>query len=116
MVIFNNRNLQALFPRDSVPAIELLKGTIWLELNAKLCIKEIQESINAIDFQGGGKWDQIEESNGYEIPCKSLTVCTRETPKQVLLQAVKTKMKCSIMLHFIRVYTICKGKNDVLTK
>ena len=29
----------------------------------------------------------------------------------VLLQAVKTQMKCSIMLHFIRVYTVCEGKN-----
>ena len=34
----------------------------------------------------------------------------------VLLQTVKTKMKCSIMLHFIRVYTICKGKKDLQTK
>ena len=85
VVIFNNRNLQALFPRDSVPAIELLKGSTWLELNAKLCINEIQESIDAIDFQGGGKWDRIEESNGYEIPCKSLTLCFPETPTRVLL-------------------------------
>ena len=30
--------------------------------------------------------------------------------KRVLLQAVKTLIKCSIMLHFIRVYTVCKGK------
>ena len=34
----------------------------------------------------------------------------RETPKEVLLQTVKTQMKCSIMLHFIGVYTVCKGK------
>ena len=39
-----------------------------------------------------------------------LTLCIRETPKRVLLQTVKTQMKCSIMLHFIRVYTVCKGK------
>ena len=25
-------------------------------------------------------------------------------------------MKCSIMLHFIRVYTVCKGKKDIQTK
>ena len=24
-------------------------------------------------------------------------------------------MKCSIMLHFIRVYTVCEGKNDLQT-
>ena len=39
-----------------------------------------------------------------------------ETPKRVLLQTVKTQMKCSIMLHFIRVYTVCKAKNDFQTK
>ena len=37
-------------------------------------------------------------------------------PKQVLLQTVKTQMKCSIMLHFIRVYTVCKGKKVLRTK
>ena len=37
-----------------------------------------------------------------------LTLCILETPKQVLLQTVK----CSIMLHFIRVYTVCKGEKD----
>ena len=39
-----------------------------------------------------------------------LTLCIRETPKHVLLQTVKTQMKCSIMLHLIRVYTVCKGE------
>ena len=38
------------------------------------------------------------------------TLCIQEPPKQVLLQSVKTLMKCNIMLHFIRVYTVCKGK------
>ena len=33
---------------------------------------------------------------------KLLTLCIQETPKQVLLQTVKTQMKCRIMLHFIR--------------
>ena len=45
-----------------------------------------------------------------------LTLCIREIPKRVLLQTVKTQIKCSIMLHFIRVYTVCKGKNDFQTK
>ena len=36
-----------------------------------------------------------------------LTLCILETPKRVLWQAVKTQMKCSIMLHFIRVFTVC---------
>ena len=45
----------------------------------------------------------------------SLTLCIRETPKWVLLQTVKTHMKCS-MLHFIRVYTVCKGIKDFQTK
>ena len=37
-----------------------------------------------------------------------LTLCIRETPK-----TVKTQMKCSIMLHFIRAYTVCKGKKGL---
>ena len=40
--------------------------------------------------------------------------CILETPKQVLWQTVKTQMKCSIMLHFIRVYTFCYGQNKLL--
>ena len=35
-----------------------------------------------------------------------LTLCFWETPKRVCLQTVKTHVKCSIMLHFIRVYTV----------
>ena len=45
-----------------------------------------------------------------------ITLCIRETPKGVLLHTVKTQMKCSKMLHFIRVYTVCKGKKDLQTK
>ena len=30
-----------------------------------------------------------------------------ETPKQVLLLTVKTQMKCHIIQHFIRMYTVC---------
>ena len=40
----------------------------------------------------------------------------RETPKRVLLQTVKTQMKCRIMRHFIRVYPVCKGRKDLQTK
>ena len=45
-----------------------------------------------------------------------VTLCIRETPKQVLLQTVKTRMKCHILQHFIRVYTVCQGKKDLHTK
>ena len=34
-------------------------------------------------------------------------------PKRVLLQTVNTQIKCSMMLHFIRVFTVCKGKTDL---
>ena len=47
---------------------------------------------------------------------KCLTFCIGETPKRVLSQTVKTKMKFSIMLHFIWVYTVCKGRKDFQTK
>ena len=46
----------------------------------------------------------------------TLTLCIRETPKRVLLQTVKTQMKCSKMLHFIRVCTVCNGKKGLQTK
>ena len=39
-----------------------------------------------------------------------LTFCILETTKRVLLQTVKSQMKCPIMWHFIRVYTVCLGK------
>ena len=44
------------------------------------------------------------------------TICILETPKRVLLQTAKTQMKCSMMLHFIRGYTVHKGKKDFQTK
>ena len=43
-------------------------------------------------------------------------LCIRETSKGVHLQTVKTQMKCSRMLHFTRVYSVCKGKTDLQTK
>ena len=45
-----------------------------------------------------------------------LTLCIRETPKQVLLQTVKHPDECGIMLHFIKVHTVWKGKKDLQTK
>ena len=45
-----------------------------------------------------------------------LTLCIPEPHNGVLLKTVKTQMKCSIMLHFIWVYTVCKGKKDLQTK
>ena len=36
-----------------------------------------------------------------------------ETPKRVLWQTVKTQMKCSITLHFIRVCTVRLDENIV---
>ena len=41
-----------------------------------------------------------------------LTLYIGVTPKQALSQTVYTQMKCLIMLHFIRVNTVCKGKQD----
>ena len=38
------------------------------------------------------------------------------TPKSVLWQTVNAQMKCRIMLHFIRVYTVCRDKNDLQRK
>ena len=38
------------------------------------------------------------------------------TPKRVSSQTVKTQMKCSIMLHFIRVCTVCSDKINLQRK
>ena len=46
---------------------------------------------------------------------KFLPFVFEETPRLVLLQTSKTQMKCSIMLHFIRVLTVCKAKKDIQT-
>ena len=42
----------------------------------------------------------------YQLNICLLALCILETPKRVLWQTVKTQMKCSIMLHFIRVCTV----------
>ena len=42
-----------------------------------------------------------------------LALCRLETPKCVLLQTVKTQMKCHIMWHFIRVCTVCQDKTNL---
>ena len=39
-----------------------------------------------------------------------------ETPKRILLKTVKTRVKYIVMRHFIRVYTVRQGKNDLQTK
>ena len=41
-----------------------------------------------------------------------ITFCIRETPKRVLIQTVKAKMKCK--LHFIRLYTACKDTRKTI--
>ena len=39
-----------------------------------------------------------------------LTFCVWETPQRAVLQIVKIQMRCTIILHFIRVFSVCKGK------
>ena len=45
----------------------------------------------------------------------SYSLCRHETPNRILLNPVKTQMKCCMMRYFIRVYTVCKGKKDLQT-
>ena len=49
-------------------------------------------------------------------PSCHLNICTLENSKQVLWQTVKTKMKCSIMLHFIRVLVHYLTRQNQSTK
>ena len=64
--------------------------------------------------------DRVSDDIHYQMKIMNtvipLTLCNRQFPKPVLLQTVKTQMKCSRMLHFIRVYTVCEGKKDLQTK
>ena len=46
-------------------------------------------------------------SGRYKHHTYPITLSIMETPKQILWQTVKTQMKCSIMLHFIRVCAVC---------
>ena len=50
-----------------------------------------------------------EEESWYQIQSKFsvLTFCILASTKWVIWQTVQTQMKCSIMLHFIRVCTVC---------
>ena len=51
-----------------------------------------------------------EFKNNPETFTHGLTCVFGKTPKRVVLQTGKTQMKCSLVLHFISVYTVCKGK------
>ena len=46
--------------------------------------------------------------------CHILTLCILKTPKWVLWHTMKTQMKCSIILHFIRVSLFDKIKKKPL--
>ena len=56
------------------------------------------------------------ESNQTKQQMRTLTLCTWEAPKGVLLQTVKSQMKCSMMLNFIWDITVCKGKKVLRQK
>ena len=79
------------------------------------------DSIGVLDCRLPGveiifpEYTKIERYAKTSLAC-SLNLCIGETPKKVLLQTVKTQMKCRLVWHFIRVYTVCKGKKDLQTK
>ena len=52
----------------------------------------------------------IEES---QVSMSTLNLCILETLKHLLWQTAKTQMKCSRMLHFIRVCIVCLDKKDL---
>ena len=52
-------------------------------------------------------WILFYTSALYYLFSSGLTICILETPKRVFLQTVGTQMKCSILLHFFRVSTVC---------
>ena len=52
----------------------------------------------------------------FHFACAYLTHSILVTPKYTLWQTVKIRMKCCIMRHFIRVYTVCQAKNSLQRK
>ena len=66
--------------------------SLYYKLPQTFCIKQYPE--------------QKQKSNIDIFIIEKLTFCIWETPKWVLLQTMKTQMKCDMMWHIIRVYTI----------
>ena len=69
----------------------------------------LQDRTLCVSYTATLKMESTNVANGAFISLE-LTLCIRDTPKHILLKTMKNQMKCSIMLHFIRVYTVCKGK------
>ena len=74
----------------------------------KKTLKEINidDSIIFVTYPGRILWIVFSHVNVL-LAHLVLTFCIRKAPQWVLLQIVKTQMKCRIMRHFIRVYTVC---------
>ena len=76
------------------------------------------DSIGVLDCRLPGveiifpEYTKIERYAKTSLAC-SLTLYIWEIPKRVHLQTVKTPMKW-IVWHFIRVYTVCKGKLELI--
>ncbi|RWS20057.1 Insulin-like peptide receptor, partial [Leptotrombidium deliense] len=77
--IFDNENLQELFPFDQMdPRSKLVieSGRIFFHLNPKLCLKHIDELNNHTimrEYSGGKKWSDYDvspHSNGEKVPCE----------------------------------------------
>ena len=71
---------------------------------------EAERMLSKLRVSRKNKFKSTRLVNGYNIVDLYLNPLYWENPKPVLLQTVKTQMKCSIMLHFIRVFTVCKVK------
>ena len=76
------------------------RGTIK---SNKLTVKKKENGPKTADSQGS----KNKLGNCTPNQRQTLSLCIRETHKGVPLQMVKTQMKCRLMWHFIRVYTVC---------
>ncbi|RWS28280.1 Insulin-like peptide receptor [Leptotrombidium deliense] len=79
LLIFDNENLQELFPFDQMdPRSKLVieSGRIFFHLNPKLCLKYIDELKNHTimrEYSGGKNWSDYDvspHSNGEKVPCE----------------------------------------------
>ena len=84
--------------------------------STRLGFSSIQKGYELMLHKLAHKTLNVPDKGTYRLIKHFLTLCIPENSKRVLLQTAKTQMKCSIILHFIRVFTVCKGKKHLQTK
>ena len=106
-------------PVSNFSAMSAMSGRVFLGwTSTKQWIKNKLLKMHVIvmfwSYARGKCTNMMHVQNFVHFTCSTpFTLCILEPPKWVLLQAVKTYMKCHITWHFIRVYSVCSAKTIV---